>query len=247
MRGDMRGSLSGNLATMGPGVPYAIGAKFAHPDRPAVAIVGDGAMQMNGLAELITVARYWQEWSDPRLVVAVLHNNDLNQVTWEMRAMAGAPKFAESQTLPDVSYAGVRRHLRPPGHRGPRSGRDRPGLGEGVRRRPARRSSTCTRDPDVPPIPPHATFEQVKRPAKAMLRGDEDAPGVVRTGIKQKVQEFLPGRKDSEWLAEARPRHAASGRRRTRARGHPHRPLRAEPGRPGRGRRRRSPRPRSSP
>ena len=91
---------------MGPGVPYAIGAKFAHPDRPAVALVGDGAMQMNGMAELITVARYYEQWSDPRLIVAVLHNNDLNQVTWEMRAMEGAPKFEESQTLPSVSYAG---------------------------------------------------------------------------------------------------------------------------------------------
>ena len=82
MRGNMRGSLSGNLATMGPGVPYGIGAKFAHPDRPVVVFAGDGAMQMNGLAELITIRRYWERWSDPRLVVAVLHNNDLNQVTW---------------------------------------------------------------------------------------------------------------------------------------------------------------------
>ncbi len=106
MRDEMRGSLSGTLATMGPGVPYAIGAKFAHPDRPVIALVGDGAMQMNGMAELITVARYWRGWDDPRLVVAVLHNNDLNQVTWEMRAMEGAPKFVESQTLPDVDYAG---------------------------------------------------------------------------------------------------------------------------------------------
>src|SRR5699024_7657894 len=79
-RGNMRGSLSGTLATMGPGVPYAIGAKFAHPDRPAIALVGDGAMQMNGLAELITIKKYYEEWSDPRLIVAVLHNNDLNQV-----------------------------------------------------------------------------------------------------------------------------------------------------------------------
>ena len=93
------------LATMGPGVPYVIGAKFAHPERPVVALVGDGAMQMNGMAELITVHRYWKEWSDPRFVVAVIHNDDLNQVTWEMRAMEGAPKFAESQSLPDVSYA----------------------------------------------------------------------------------------------------------------------------------------------
>ena len=96
---------------MGPGVPYVIGAKWAHPDRPAIALVGDGAMQMNGMAELITVAHYWRQWTDPRLIVAVLHNNDLNQVTWEMRAMEGAPKFAESQTLPDVDYAAFARSL----------------------------------------------------------------------------------------------------------------------------------------
>jgi pyruvate dehydrogenase (quinone) len=109
--GDIRGSLSGTLATMGPGVPYVIGAKWAHPDRPAIALVGDGAMQMNGMAELITVAHYWSQWADPRLIVAILHNNDLNQVTWEMRAMSGAPKFAESQTLPDVDFAAFARSL----------------------------------------------------------------------------------------------------------------------------------------
>ena len=89
LRNDMMASISGSLATMGCGVPYAIGAKFAHPDRPAIALVGDGAMQMNGNAELLTIKRYWQRWRDPRLVILVLHNNDLNQVTWEMRAMAG--------------------------------------------------------------------------------------------------------------------------------------------------------------
>ena len=108
LRAGMRGSLSGTLATMGPAVPYAISPKFAHPDRPVVALVGDGAMQMNGLAELLTVKRYQHLWSDPRLVVCVFHNNDLNQVTWELRAMGGAPKFEESQSLPDVSYAEVR-------------------------------------------------------------------------------------------------------------------------------------------
>src|SRR5438067_6929519 len=105
-RGDVRGSLSGTLATMGPGVPYGIGAKVGHPDRPVIVFAGDGAMQMNGLAELITIKHYWHEWADPRLIIAVLHNDDLNQVTWEMRAMEGAPKFAESQTLPSVDYAG---------------------------------------------------------------------------------------------------------------------------------------------
>ena len=100
MRGTMRGTLSGTLATMGPAVPYAIGAKFAHPDRPAVAFEGDGAMQMNGLAELLTIARYYREWTDPRLVVAVLHNNDLNQVTWELRAMGGTPASSSRRRCP---------------------------------------------------------------------------------------------------------------------------------------------------
>ena len=109
-RGDMRGSLSGTLATMGPAVPYAIGAKFAHPDRPVIVFVGDGAMQMNGMAELHhDQSATGSSGTDRRLVVAVLHNNDLNQVTWEMRAMGGAPKFVESQTLPDVTYAAVAR------------------------------------------------------------------------------------------------------------------------------------------
>ena len=102
-RGDMRGSLSGNLATMGPGVPYGIGAKFGNPDRPVIVFAGDGAMQMNGLAELITVKHYWEEWEDPRLIIAVLHNNDLNQVTWEMRAMEGhrsSPSRRRSPTSP---------------------------------------------------------------------------------------------------------------------------------------------------
>ena len=98
-------SLSGTLATMGPGVPYAIAAKFAHPDRPVIALVGDGAMQMNGNGELVTIAKYWQRWSDPRLVVLVLHNNDLNQVTWEQRAMEGDPRYEASQQLPDFPYA----------------------------------------------------------------------------------------------------------------------------------------------
>ena len=109
LREGMRGSLSGTLATVGPAVPYAIGAKFAHPDRPVIAMVGDGAMQMNGLAELLTISRYHAQWSDPRLIICVFHNNDLNQVTWELRAMGGSPKFEESQSLPDVSYADVAR------------------------------------------------------------------------------------------------------------------------------------------
>jgi pyruvate dehydrogenase (quinone) len=190
MRGRMRGSLSGTLATMGAAVPYAIGAKFAHPGRPAIAFEGDGAMQMNGMAELLTIARYWQEWSDPRLVVAVLHNNDLNQVTWELRAMGGTPAFIESQSLPEVSYADFARSC---------------GLGASVVTDPDQLADAwdvalsadrphlldvhC--DPDVPPIPPHATLEQMTAMARALIKGDTSRWGVIKEGVKTKAQEIL--------------------------------------------------------
>lgn len=193
---DVRGSLSGTLATMGPGVPYAIGAKFAHPSRPAIAMVGDGAMQMNGMAELITIKRYWREWADPRLIVCVLHNNDLNQVTWEIRATEGSPKFMESQNLPEVSYADFASSI---------------GLGAVTVRSPDDLGAAWDEalsadrptvldvyvDPDMPPIPPHATFEQAKDSAESMLKGDPNLLGVMKQGIKTKAQEFLP-HKDSE-------------------------------------------------
>src|SRR6185312_7232486 len=104
IREGMMASLSGNLATMCPGVPYAIAAKFAHPDRVSIALVGDGAMQMLGNNGLITISKYWKRWSDPRLIILVLHNNDLNQVTWEQRVMMGDPKFNASQDIPDFLY-----------------------------------------------------------------------------------------------------------------------------------------------
>src|ERR1700722_16593677 len=193
-RGDMRGSLSGNLATMGPGVPYGIGAKFGHPDRPVIVFAGDGAMQMNGLAELITIKHYWEQWSDPRLIVAVLHNNDLNQVTWEMRAMEGAPKFTESQRLPDVNYAEFARSL---------------GLNAIAVDDPAQLGRAWDEalsadrptvldvrtDPSIPPIPPHATFEQAKDAATALLKGDPDGWSVLKEGLMTKAREILPGQR----------------------------------------------------
>ncbi|MEV2253264.1 thiamine pyrophosphate-requiring protein [Streptomyces sp. NPDC050147] len=194
MRGEMRGSLSGTLATMGPGVPYVIGAKFAHPGRPALAIVGDGAMQMNGLAELITVAKYWQEWEDPRLIVAVLNNQDLNQVTWEMRAMSGAPQFLPSQALPDVPYADFARTI---GLEGVRV--EKPGDVESAWHRALGADRPFVidfrTDPAVPPIPPHATLDQIEAAALSLLKGDSDKTAVVRQGFKAKVQEMLPGRR----------------------------------------------------
>jgi pyruvate dehydrogenase (quinone) len=195
MRGSMRGSLSGTLATMGPAVPYAIGAKFAHPDRPAIAFEGDGAMQMNGLAELLTISRYYHEWSDPRLVVAVLHNNDLNQVTWELRAMGGTPAFVESQALPDTSYADFAASI----GLGALTVTDPEHLEDAWRQalsadRPFLLDVHC--DPDVPPIPPHATLEQMTDMAAALIKGDTSRWGVIKEGFKTKAQEFLPRNHD---------------------------------------------------
>ncbi|MGX5181688.1 thiamine pyrophosphate-requiring protein [Streptomyces avermitilis] len=197
MRGAMRGSLSGTLATMGPAVPYVIGAKFAHPDRPAIALVGDGAMQMNGMAELITAAKYWRNWQDPRLIVAVLNNQDLNQVTWEMRAMEGAPQFLPSQALPDVPYADFARSIGLDGVRV-----EKPSDVEGAWQRALAADRPCVldfrTDPAVPPIPPHASLDQIEAAASSIIHGDSDRVGMVRQGIKAKVQEMLPGHRHRE-------------------------------------------------
>ncbi|SOE59027.1 pyruvate dehydrogenase (quinone) [Streptomyces sp. OV198] len=206
MRGNMRGSLSGTLATMGPGVPYVIGAKFAHPGRPALAIVGDGAMQMNGMAELVTAAKYWPEWQDPRLIVAVLNNQDLNQVTWEMRAMSGAPQFLPSQALPDVPYADFARSI---GLGGVRV--EKPGEVEDAWQRALGADRPFVidfrTDPAVPPIPPHASLDQIEAAASAVVKGDSDRVGMIRQGLKAKVQDMLPGgkqRQDKRGAGESR-------------------------------------------
>ncbi|MBL1263055.1 thiamine pyrophosphate-requiring protein [Candidatus Methylomicrobium oryzae] len=184
IRTGMMASLSGGLATMGCGVPYAIAAKFAHPDRAVIALVGDGAMQMLGMNELITIGKYWQRWSDPRLIVLVLNNRDLNQVTWEQRAMAGDPKFEASQDVPDFPYS---RFAELAGLQGIRV--DQPDqLADAWERalgaeRPVVLEAYV--DPDVPPLPPHITFKQAKAYASAILQGDPDSVDVIKASMKQ--------------------------------------------------------------
>jgi pyruvate dehydrogenase (quinone) len=184
IRQGMMASLSGGLATMGPGVPYAISAKFAYPDRVVIAMVGDGAMQMNGMNELITIGKYWQRWSNPRLVIMVLNNRDLNQVTWEQRAMEGDPKFKASQDVPDFPYA---RYAELIGLRGIRITRPED-LGDAWNHalsadRPMVLEAYT--DPDVPPLPPHITFKQARAYASAILHGDPDSAGIIRASVKQ--------------------------------------------------------------
>ncbi|HTX47304.1 MAG TPA: thiamine pyrophosphate-requiring protein [Solirubrobacteraceae bacterium] len=193
LRNGMMASLSGTLATMGPGVPYAIAAKFAYPDRPVIAMVGDGAMQMNGINELITIAKYREQWSDQRLIVLVLNNRDLNQVTWEQRAMEGNPKFEGSQDLPDLPYARYAELIGLRGIRVDSPDRVGPAWDEALTAdRPVVYEAVT--DPEVPPLPPHITIEQAKALSSALASGDPNAGRIVRESFKQKVQEFLPGR-----------------------------------------------------
>ncbi len=194
IRRGMMCSLSGGLASMGAAVPYAIAAKFAHPDRPVIALVGDGAMQMNNMAELITVAKYWKDWSDPRWVVCVFNNQDLNQVTWEQRVQEGDPKFEASQQIPDFPYHKFAELI---GLKGifvdnpDRMGSawdealasDRPVVLE------------VRTDPNVPPLPPHITIAQAKAFMSTLLKGDPDQGSVLVDTAKEVLSGIIPGRK----------------------------------------------------
>ena len=184
LRRGMMASLSGTLATMGSGVPYAIAAKMAHPDRPVLAIVGDGAMQMNGNGELVTVQQYWKRWQDPRFVVMVLVNHDLNQVTWEQRVLAGDPKYREAQNVIDFPYASYAELI---GFEGIRVEKPEQ-IGAAWERafnssRPVLLEMIA--DPEVPPLPPHITFEQAKAYTASVLKGDPHGWRMVKNSLKQ--------------------------------------------------------------
>ncbi|MBV9819312.1 MAG: thiamine pyrophosphate-requiring protein [Solirubrobacterales bacterium] len=190
VREGMMCALSGTLATMCPAVPYAVAAKFAHPDRPVIAAIGDGAMQMIGINSLIDVARYRDRWQNQTLVVCVLHNDDLNQVTWEQRVMSGDARLNASQQLPSFDYAGYARLL---GLEGIRV--DSPdGVGEAWDRglsagRPALLEFIT--DPEVPPLPPHIRFDQAKGMAKAIANRDPASGRMIREALKGKLAEFI--------------------------------------------------------
>ena len=194
IRRGMMASLSGGLATMGPALPYAIAAKYAHPHRHVIALLGDGAMQMNGINALITVAKVWRDWGDPRLTVMVLNNGDLNQVTWEQRAMQGDPKFEASQVIPDFPYAEYARMLGLGGIKVDRPqdiapawdralAADRPTLLEMVT------------DPEVPPLPPHIEYKQAKAFLSALIKGDSESMRMVIASAKETWDSLFPPKK----------------------------------------------------
>jgi pyruvate dehydrogenase (quinone) len=190
VRQGMMAALSGTLATMCPAVPYALAAKFAYPDRPVIASIGDGAMQMLGVNALMDIAHYAPRWSDQRLVIAVLNNGDLNQVTWEQRVMSGDPKLDASQVLPDFDYAGYARLL---GLHGVRVERPED-VGDAWDQALAAGKPALIEfvtDPEVPPLPPHIRFEQAKQLAHTLVKGDPAAPRFVRQSLRGKLAEFL--------------------------------------------------------
>lgn len=192
MRRGMTASLSGGLASMGAAVPYALAAKYAHSDRPVIALVGDGAMQMNNMAELITAAKYWRDWKDPRFIVCVFNNEDLNQVTWEQRVINGDPKFEASQRIPTVSYSRFAELI---GLFGiyvdsPRL------LGSAWEQALASEMPVVLEvktDPEVPPLPPHITLQQAKNFSLALLKGDPNESGVIKGAARQVLEKILPG------------------------------------------------------
>ena len=191
IRKGMMASLSGNLATMCPAVPYAIAAKFAFPDRTPIALVGDGAMQMLGINGLITISKYWREWSDPSFVILVLNNRDLNMVSWEQRITEGDPKFKESQDLPDFNYAAYADMLGLQGIRVKRT-EDIPAAIEQAMAAHRPVVLDVLTDPSVPPLPPHITFKQAKAFTSSVLKGDENAWDMIRQTYKDVVESYLP-------------------------------------------------------
>jgi len=194
IRRGMMCSLSGGLASMGAAVPYAIAAKFAHPDRSVIALVGDGAMQMNNMAELITVAKYWKNWSNPKWVVCVFNNQDLNQVTWEQRVQEGDPKFEVSQQIPDVPYHKFAELIGLKGIFVDNPDRMASAWEEALSAdRPV--VLEVKTDPNVPPLPPHITLAQAKSFLSTLLKGDPEEGNVLIDTAKEVLSGIIPGRK----------------------------------------------------
>src|SRR4051794_24710162 len=190
VRRGMKSALSGTLATMCPAVPYALAAKMAFPDRPVIAAIGDGAMQMTGINALIDIAHYRDRWSDQTLVVCVLRNDDLNQVTWEQRVLSGDPKLDASQVLPAFPYAEYAKLLGLHGIRVDRAEDVGPAWDEALNAgRPVLLEAIT--DPEVPPLPPHIRFEQAKKLAHALMHGEPAAREIVAESTKGKLAEFL--------------------------------------------------------
>jgi pyruvate dehydrogenase (quinone) len=188
-RDGMKAAISGTLATMGCAVPYAVGAKFAHPDRTVIACVGDGAMQMTGINALIDVAHYAHRFANPQTIVLVLNNGDLNEVTWEQRAMAGDPRFDASQSLPAFSYARYAELLGMKALRVDSPDAVKPAWEEALAHNGPVLYEAIT-DPNMPPMPPQLRFETLKNMTRAFVKGDPAARDIMRHAARAARGDF---------------------------------------------------------
>jgi pyruvate dehydrogenase (quinone) len=193
IRKGMLASLSGNLATMCPAMPYTIAAKFAYPDRIPIGLIGDGAMQMLGINGLITIAKYWKRWKDPRLMVLVLNNHDLNMVSWEQRVLVGDPKFDTSQDVPDFPYAEYAKMLGLEGIKVENADQVPAAIDAAFASQKPVLLEAVT-DPSVPMTPPHVSVKQTTHFLKSLFKGDSDAWDMVKNTYKDVVDEYFPAR-----------------------------------------------------
>ena len=190
LRRGMLGDLSGRLASMLAAMPYAVAAKFAYPDRPVICTIGDGAFQMLGMNELITIKKYMKEWDNPQLIIMVLHNDDLTQVSWEMRAEDANPVWSTSQDVESVDYAGWAELLGFTGIRVTTDDEVEAAWDTAFANRGITLIDAYT-SKNVPPLPPHITLEYAKNTAEALLKGDPDELNVMRDGAKALLAEGI--------------------------------------------------------
>ncbi|PZE25689.1 thiamine pyrophosphate-requiring protein [Curtobacterium sp. MCBD17_028] len=192
----MRGDLSGRLATMLAAMPYAVAAKLAHSDKTVVCTIGDGAFQMLGMNELITVKKYMQQWETKQFIIVVMHNDDLAQVSWEMRTEDGNPLWRGSQDVESMDYAGYAELL---GFRGVQVRSDDQ-VESAVAEAFAHDGVTLIDayvSRNVPPLPPHITREYALNTAKSLLKGDPMEAGVIRDSASALATEGIERVKDA--------------------------------------------------
>jgi pyruvate dehydrogenase (quinone) len=205
LRRGMLGDLSGRLASMLASMPYAVAAKFAHSDRTVICTIGDGAFQMLGMNELITIKKHMGSWMSQRFIILVLHNNDLSQVSWEMRTEDGNPVWRTAQDVESVDYAGWAELLgftaiRLTSDDDVATALDRAFAADSV----VLIDAYTTRN--APPLPPHITREFAKQTGLALAKGDpfgaavikDSAQALIAEGIERVKGAIHPGRDDTD-------------------------------------------------
>lgn len=182
IRGTMMFSLSGSLATMANGLPYSIGAAVAYPGRQVVCVVGDGGLTML-MGEIATLVKY-----NLQVCVIVIKNNVLGQIKWEQMILEGNPEFGVE--LQPIDFAMVATACGAKGFT-----IDRPEDAESVLREALSHTGPtvvqAVVDPNEPPMPGKISTQQAIKFAEALIRGQKDAMGIIKTVLTDKIREVI--------------------------------------------------------